>query len=197
METGDRLKCKAVPVHIADNISIVVPGTSAPGDLQVLRTEHQNLFSADFLDRRALPHVAEILESRNFQLTRENPSVQQVFAPVDQGTSLLILCLCAENNVIAMFFRNINDLRVALMFRIIRIRSEQRKRILFRPSVIPEFREAGVRVTHPVLIAAVSCVIKIQRISDWHGRSGIGTLIVIFAVRHQADAKILPCNEVR
>ncbi len=124
MELGYRLKRQTIPVHVADDIAIMILRISSAGNREMLRAEHQDFLASDLLNRRAFPHIPEVLKSRHIQLTSKDPAMQQIFTAVDQGAAMMICCLSTENDVIAMHLRHIQNLRITLMFRIVRIRSE-------------------------------------------------------------------------
>ena len=196
MEPALRRKGQRVPVHGADDVAVVISGIAAPREHQMLRAEHQNFLPADVLDARALPHIAKILEPRNLQLSEEMPAVQKVLRAVDQRTAVSVLRLRAENDVILSPLPVDDNLRIALVLRVVRMCAEQRQRILFRPAVVPELREAGIRMPRPVRIAVIPRIVQIDSIPDRHGGTGIGSPVVIRVSRHQADAQILPGDEI-
>ena len=183
---------------MSQNVSVVVLALSPSGKGQVLGTQKQYVLTAEMLDRRALPHIAERLESRHLEFALKHPAMLKVFGGVDENASPLVLCLRSDDHIILVFAGNADNLGIALMLGVIGIGTEKRQWIFFRPAVVAQTGQAGVGMAGPVGIAVISCIIQINLIPDRHGGTGIDALVVIavLLIGQEADAEILPCDQI-
>ena len=160
------------------------------------RAENENILVPDPLNCRAFPHAAEVLEAGDIQLSGKFPSLRKRFGPVDQHAAFFILRLSAVADIIISGLLIKKDLRISLMLRVIRMRSEERLGLLLARIIIEKRIHAGVWYPRPVRISVITGIEKLQLISFRPGRSGICTLIVEIAVRFDRHADIFPCNEI-
>ena len=159
---------------MSDDIYVVVRALGTARKFCILRRDDQNVFSADSDDARALPHSAEVLESRYIQLAGKFPSGEQLFRLIDQSCALLVQCLGSDKDIVFILIRYIDDLRVSLMFAVVIARSEQRLRQLDRLSVFAELSSACVRRSDPIFVSVVASIEDIRSLSfaiaepEWH-----------------------------
>ena len=125
----------------------------------MLRTEDQHVVAADRLDRRAFPHVSEIFKAGDLQLPRKLPALRGRIGTIDDHAAFLLRSLRTDHEVVFSVFEIVNDLRIALMLGIPRIRSEQQR--LLPGSAVLQFDETGVRLSRPVLISVIARIVQI------------------------------------
>ena len=169
VELAVRREGQGLPVHLSDDVAVVIPALPSSGDRQVLGAQKQYVPASDVLHRRALPHIAKRFKSRHFHLSQEGPPVLQVLRRIDECTAPLILGLRADYHIVELTPRNADDLGIPLVLRVVGIGAEQRQRIFLRPAVVSEPGEAGVGVPGPVRVAVVSRVIKVYFVINRHG----------------------------
>ena len=109
---------------------------------------------------------------------------------------MLILRLRAEKNVISSLGLDIDDLRVALVLREIRMRAEDRVRKLFHAPVIVKLDGAGVGNPRPVGLPVIARIEKIQRVIPGERGAGIGALVILVGIRADTDALVPPVDKV-
>ena len=190
-----RRKGERLPVHMSQKIAVVMHAVAASRQFQMLRTEDQNVVSADLFDRRTLPHIAEVLKSGHFQLSRKAPSLRGRFGCVDNYAALLLLRLRADDQIILPALLIKDDLRIALVLGVLRVRSEQRRK-LHRRAAILQLDKAGIGPACPVLVAMVARVIEIDGVLGRQRGTGIRALVVVFRVRTDAHPHVLPRHKV-
>ena len=198
MELSVGREGEAVPVHMAQDIAVVVLALAAAGKSQVLRAQQKDIRAAQMLDGRAFPHVAEILESGNLQLALKGPSVLEVLGRIDQYTSALIQSLRADDHVVFFLPGDLDDLGIALVLGVTRMRAEKRQGVFLRPAVLAQTGQAGVGMPRPVRISVVAGIIEIDLVADGHCGTGVDTLVVIavLLIGQKADAEIAPGHQI-
>ena len=148
------------------------------------------------LDRRALPHAAEVLKARNADLSLEFPAAVMVRRAVADDAALIFLILRADQDSVEMRLLEEEDLRVALVLCVVRVGTEERRRIFLCRSVIVQLDEAGVGAPRPVRVAVIAGVVQIDFSVCRVSGAGVCALVVVDRIRPDADAGVLPVHEV-
>ena len=117
------------PVHFAQQVAAVVDGAAPAGKDQVLGAEDQHVVLPDGLDGGALPHIAEVLEARDLQLSGKRPALRRGVGAVDDHAALFLAGLGADDQVILPGLFVVDDLGVPLMLRIAVVGPEQGRQL--------------------------------------------------------------------
>ena len=198
MELAVRRESKGLPVHVSDDVAVVVLTVSSSGDREVLGAQQQHVSASYVFYRRAFPHIAKRFKSRHLHLSKESPSVLQILRRIDECAAPFVFGLSADDHVVEFTSRNADDLGVPLVLRIVGIGAEQRQRIFLRPAVVSKSCQAGVGVACPVRVAVITRVVEIYFVIDGHGRAGVDALVVVtvLLVGQEAYAQVLPGHQV-
>ena len=160
---------QALPVHVAQDIAVVVLALPPAGQGQVLGAQEEDIGPAQVLDRGALPHIAEILKARDLQFPLEGPAVLQVLGGIDQDAAPFVQGLGAYDHIVLVLVGQADDLGVPLVLGVGRIGAEQGEGVFFRPAVIAQPGQAGIGVPGPVRVPVVSRIIEVDLVPDGHG----------------------------
>ena len=94
------MECQCIPIHHAEQITAVVDSASSSRKQQVLRAQQKYILIAYVLDRRALPHISEVLIAWHLEFAYEIPVFGQSIRLVDDNAAMLILGLGAEQDIV-------------------------------------------------------------------------------------------------
>jgi hypothetical protein len=100
MELTVMMECQCIPIHHAEQITAVVDSTSSSRKQQVLRAQKKYVLIAYVLNRRALPHITEILVAGHFELTYEIPVFGKSVRLINDNAAVLVLSLGSKQDII-------------------------------------------------------------------------------------------------
>ena len=115
---------------------------------------------------------------------------------IDQDGAFFIKCLRTYENIVFVFLLIVDDLGIALVLAVVVAGAEQRLREFLGAAVFAELCRTGVGCTDPVLVAVVAGVEEIKVVAGADGAAGMASLIVIKGIGSEADALVLPADQV-